>query len=207
MGVSGWRRKWLRPSDHAQSYVKEQRLKDWIPCTIWITGLSASGKTTLGRGLYDYFKSRGVASVLLDGEEVRKRLDREYGYSTKERVLVVEHIGNMAEKTVRQGELAIISTISHVYSARLAVRKRLGNLFEIYLKCPPAVCAQRDTKGQYVRAMRGEVENFIGVTEPYQESPNPELVIDTSAVSAKDALAAAIKAVSSVIFGKAASRK
>lgn len=186
--------------------MKGQRDKGGVPYTIWITGLSSSGKTTLAGGLHEHFKSLGVHSVWLDGEEVRKHLGRDYGYSIEERVLVVQQIGIMAADTICQGKNAIVSTISHVYSARLAVRNRLENFFEIYLKCPPEVCAQRDTKGNYFRAMRGELNHFVGVTEPYQESPNPELVIDTASVSAKETLAAAIEAVSSAIFGKVEGR-
>ena len=164
------------------------------PYTIWITGLSAAGKTTLGQGLSEHLRGHGVACEWLDGEEIRKGLDREYGYSAEERTLVVERIGDMATAVMAQGKVAIISTISHIYAARLAVREQIGDFFEIYLRCPPEVCATRDYKGNYDKAMRGELDNFIGVTEPYEETPNPELVIDTSAMGQPEALARAIEA-------------
>ena len=164
------------------------------PFTIWITGLSASGKTTLGSALSRHLTASDRAAVWLDGEEIRRRLDRPYGFTREERVLVVDKIGEMAAEANGDGQIAVVSTTSHVLSSRKAVRKRLQNFFEIYLKCPPQVCAARDYKGQYRRAFDGEIDNFVGVTEPYEESSRVELVIDTAALSADEALAAAVAA-------------
>ena len=164
-----------------------------MPYTVWITGLSASGKSTLGEGLSEHVRSLGVSCELLDGEAVRTRLDRVYGYSVEERNLVVEQIEHMAADAMSRGLLAIVATISHVAATRSAVRARLGSFFEIYLKCPPEVCALRDSKGNYARALRGELANFIGIDLPYEESSDPELVIDTARLAATDTLALAIE--------------
>lgn len=164
------------------------------PLAVWITGLSASGKTTLGGALVRHLTASGLAAVWLDGAEIRGRLDRSYGYSREERVLVVDKIGEMAAEVNDAGQIAVVSTISHVQSARTAVRTRLKNFFEIYLNCPPEVCATRDYKGQYRRAFDGELDNFVGVTEPYEESSKVELAIDTAALSADEVLASAIAA-------------
>ena len=178
-----------------------------MPYTIWITGLSASGKSTLGAGLSEHLVSLGVSCELLDGEAVRTRLDRVYGYSVEERNLVVHQIEHMAAEAMSSGKLAIVATISHVSATRSAVRARLGRFFEIYLRCPPEVCAQRDRKGNYARALRGELPNFIGVDEPYEESSDPELIIDTSRLAALDTLALAIQHIERRVLASSASSR
>lgn len=168
--------------------------------TIWITGVSASGKSTLGRGLSEFLTAEGVPHEWLDGEDVRRRLNH-FGYSRDERSLMVAKIGELVENIIGEGgRLVIVTTISHVRRDRAAVRARLGNFFEIFLRCAPEVCAQRDTKGNYERAFRGEIDHFVGVTEPYEESLSPELEIDTSATSAAAILEQVIEALKPTVL-------
>lgn len=149
--------------------------------TVWITGISAAGKTTLGRGLVRSLRERGIASVeILDGEEVRARLDRQYGYTTAERSALSLFIAGLAEQANRDGKLAIVCAISHVHETRLEIRGRLGHFMEVFLDCPVEAAAARDYKDQYARAFAGDIDNFIGVTEPYQPSDHPELVLATA---------------------------
>lgn len=158
-----------------------------IPGAIWITGLSASGKTTLGLRLYKNLKQMGVNNVeFLDGEELRKKLDRVYGYSVEERFAVIKNFVRIAREYNEKGKVVIVSTISHKRKMRELAREEINPFLEIYLKCPVRVCAQRDPKGQYRKAFAAELENFVGVTEPYEISKNPELILDTASKSIED---------------------
>ena len=153
----------------------------YFPRTIWITGLSASGKSTLGKCLKDELDNKGISKVdLLDGENVRSRLSRKYGFSTEERNSLAGVIAKLAIESNRKGTVAIVCAISHVKQTREDIRHKLGSDFlEVYLKCSVDMCASRDYKGHYNKAFAGEYSNFVGVTEPYQVSDHPDLIIDT----------------------------
>jgi adenylylsulfate kinase len=165
------------------------------PATIWITGISAAGKSTLGSGLCDALRAAGMNEFeLLDGEEVRARLTRKYGYSTEERNALAFVIGEMALEANEAGRVAIVCAISHVRETRQRIRTSIGRFMEVYLDCPVEVAADRDYKHQYEKALAGEIDNFIGVTEPYQASDDPELVLHTGKQSPAECLAELVKA-------------
>jgi adenylylsulfate kinase len=158
----------------------QNRHKAIIPATIWITGVSASGKTTMGKYLSEALVSRGVSNVKwLDGEDVRKSMKNKFGYSVKDRTEVIRHMITLANEHNAEGGVVVVSTISHRREVRSQVRSEIDNFMEIFLKCPVEVCAARDFKDNYRRAFAGEYSNFPGVTEPYEES-SPELVLDTA---------------------------
>lgn len=158
--------------------------------TIWITGLSASGKTTLGRHLVRELRQRGGTAVeLIDGEEIRPTLDRVYGYSRQERSLVVLAVAKLARQYNEEGKAVVVCAISHVEETRRQIRQYLGRFMEVYLYCPVEVCAQRDYKGNYRKAYSGLYDNFVGVTEPYEKSDSPELILDTANCSIDNCLA------------------
>lgn len=164
-----------------------ERSGAFLPGTIWITGLSASGKSTLGEWLKAALVKRGVHDVdLLDGEEVRQRVGRAYGFSTHERNQMSLKLAELAEGSVQQGRIVIVCAISHVREVRQRIRQRLGRFLEVYLQCPVEVCSQRDPKGHYAKAFAGHYENFIGVTEPYQVSEDPDVVLETGTQSVTD---------------------
>lgn len=152
-----------------------------VPGAVWITGLSASGKTTAGINLYDKLKDNGFNNVeILDGEELRKHLDRQYGFTVEERFAVAENIVRVSLEKIKSGKLVIISTITHKLSMRKMARDQIDFFMEVYLQCPVEVCAARDYKGNYKQALAGKCDNFIGVTEPYEVSSHPELVLNTN---------------------------
>jgi len=151
------------------------------PGTIWITGLCASGKTTLGKSLYEDLMGMGVKNVeFFDGEDLRQKFDRTYGYSPEERLIALKKMIEIVCDCNKQGKIAIISVLSHKKKAREYARRTIKNFMEIHLDCPVDVCAKRDFKDHYRRAFAGEYENFIGVTEPYEVSDSPELEVDTA---------------------------
>ncbi len=154
------------------------------PVTIWITGLSASGKTTLGQSLYNGLINEGVKNVeFLDGEDVRHKLKEVYGYINRDRDALNLYKAKLALKSNKAGNIAIVTSISHKKDIRQKIRNYIGNFMEVYLKCPVDICAKRDYKGQYKRAFTGELDNFVGVTEAYEESEHVELALDTSAIT------------------------
>ena len=157
-----------------------------VPGTIWITGIPASGKTTLGKCLYEALLSRGISNVeWLDGEEVRKRLKDLYGFSTDDRTEVARYVIKLVREYNAEGKVVVVSTISHRIETRSWIRSEIDRFMEVYLKCPAGVCAARDYKDNYRKAFSGEYSNFPGVSEPYEES-NPELVLDTAGSSVSE---------------------
>jgi len=135
----------------------------------------------LGTGLKQALQSLGVLNVeLLDGDETRKQLPKDYGYSTEDRKTVGLLVGKLADECNKRGNIAIVCAISHVKQTRTQIREYLSpNFMEVYLNCPVEICADRDIKGHYHKALAGEYDNFIGVTEPYQVSEQPDLILDT----------------------------
>ena len=155
--------------------------------TIWITGLSGSGKSTLARALARELQHTH-AVVLLDGDDFRARLDREYGHTVEERFAVLGLLVERAREENLQGRAVVVATISHKEAMRVHARGRLARFLEVYLDCSADVCAARDPKGLYRRARAGEYPCFPGVTEPYERSPAVELVLDTAALPVESAL-------------------
>ncbi len=155
--------------------------------TIFISGISASGKSTLGKRLLENLLKNRIANVkLLDGEEIRrlsKVSGRRYGYSTPDRNAHAKDIANKALELNTKGYIAIVCTIAHVKRTREEIRKKIGKFMEVYLECPVEVCARRDRKGHYRKAFANLYSNFIGVTEMYQRSDDVELTLNTDKMS------------------------
>jgi adenylylsulfate kinase-like enzyme len=151
---------------------------------ILLTGLSASGKTTLGRSLVQRLLESGIKNaVLIDGEELRARLSRAYGHSLEERYAVWREIVPLARSEMDAGKVVVMATIAHRAAVRAEARQLLQPFYEVHLDCPVEVCAARDRKGHYKRAFASEYECFIGVTHPYERSDSADLRLDTSALS------------------------
>ena len=151
------------------------------PATIWISGLSASGKTSLGKRLISNLVQRGIRNVqLFDGEELRQKFDRNYGHSLEDRYAVLSKIIQIAHEWNQKGNISIVCTISHQKEMREMARQEIKYFMEVYLKCPVKVCALRDYKGNYRKALQGNGEFFAGITEPYEMTEDPELIIDTA---------------------------
>ena len=148
--------------------------------TIWISGVTASGKTTLGKILYKELKDAGIVNIkFLDGENLRKIQNRVYGHSVEERFKVIKNYIKIVQNENKNGNIVIISTVSHKRSMRDFARDELVNFFEINLLCDPDVCAIRDYKNLYNRIDKNSNECFPGITEPYEISEKAELILDT----------------------------
>lgn len=161
---------------------------------ILVTGLPAAGKTTLGTALAAELSGRfGRAVTLLDGDEVRKLLSSELGFSREHRRLNVLRHGYIAAEIAKHGGIAICSLIAPYESDRAEMRRmvgRRGSFVEIYLSTPLAECIRRDPKGLYARARAGELWHMTGIDDPYEPPPRPELELDGGQLSVAETVAA-----------------
>lgn len=155
---------------------------------LWFTGLSGSGKSTTAEILNSLLMERGRQVTLLDGDVVRTHLSKGLGFSREDRDINILRIGFVASEIVRHGGTVICAAISPYRAARNEVRKMMGDegFIEIYVNTPIEVCEQRDVKGLYARARRGQITGFTGVDDPYEEPVNPELVLYTTDTSPEE---------------------
>jgi adenylylsulfate kinase len=147
--------------------------------TLWLTGLSGAGKSTLATAVAHELRRRGVRVETLDGDEVRQNLSKGLGFSREDRDTNIRRIGYVAKLLTRNGVIAISAAISPYRAVRDEVRREIGAFVEVHVKASLEECVRRDTKGLYARALAGEIAQFTGVSDPYEEPLAPELVVDT----------------------------
>lgn len=144
--------------------------------TLWFTGLSGAGKTTVSRVIEQELRARGMKVEVLDGDVVRENLSKGLGFSKQDRDTNIRRIGWVCEVLSRNGVVAIAAAISPYREIRDEVRGKIENFVEVYAECPIPVLAERDIKGLYKKALAGEIKNFTGVSDPYEPPLNPEVV-------------------------------
>ena len=157
--------------------------------TVWLTGLSGAGKSTIADLLAGELDRRGIRWELLDGDVVRTNLSKGLGFSKEDRDTNILRIGWVAERLTYHGVAVIVSAISPYREIRDEVRRRIGRFVEVYVSCPVEECARRDVKGLYAKALAGEITNFTGVSDPYEPPERPELVLETDKLSPDQSLA------------------
>lgn len=157
---------------------------------VWFTGLSGAGKSTLAHRLETVLRERGQKVEILDGDVVRTNLSKGLGFSKEDRDTNIRRIGFVCKLLARNGVAAIAAAISPYREVRDEIRREIGDFVEVYVKCPIDVLAERDVKGLYAKALRGEIANFTGVSDPYEESLNAEVVLETDKESEEESLAA-----------------
>lgn len=177
------------------SKVDRQRLNEHKSAVLWFTGLSGSGKSTLANMVDAKLYARGVRSYVLDGDNIRHGLNKGLGFSEADRKENIRRIGEVAKLFVDSGQIVLTAFISPFLDDRLTVRHFFhnGEFFEVYVKCPLAECEKRDPKGLYKKARNGEIPNFTGISSPYEELINPELVIETDQLTIEEAAEEIIK--------------
>jgi len=149
------------------------------PFTVWFTGLSASGKTTQSEMLYDSLKKLGFSNViLLDGESIRDKF-KMYKFDSISREQIGIQKAQIALDLNKEGKIVLISGIAHKKKGRDDIRNMINNYFEVFLDCSVDCCAERDFKGNYKKAISGNLDNFIGISEPYEASDRHDLLVDT----------------------------
>ncbi len=155
---------------------------------IWLTGLSGSGKSTIAHELDERLYKLGVHSYVLDGDNVRRGLNKDLGFSKEDRAENIRRVGEVAKLFVDAGLIVITAFISPYKKDRSFVRSLLedGEFIEVYVSCPIEVCQKRDPKGLYRKALEGEIKNFTGVSDPYEPPDNPEIVVQTDKMSVQE---------------------
>lgn len=152
--------------------------------TLWFTGLPSAGKSTLSLAVVESLRAHGVPTELFDGDEVRRHLSTKLGFSKEDRDINVLRIGYVCNLLARHGVAAVAALISPYRDARDQLRSAADAPFiEVHVDCPFEVCAQRDVKGLYAKAKRGEITGFTGVDDPYEPPENPEITCPTHAES------------------------
>ncbi len=145
--------------------------------TLWFTGLSGAGKTTVSRIIADELRARGLKVEVLDGDVVRENLSKGLGFSKEDRDTNIRRIGWVCEVLTRNGVVAIAAAISPYRAIRDENRAKIGRFVEVYCQAPLDVLAERDVKGLYRKAMLGEIKNFTGVNDPYEPPLDPDVTI------------------------------
>ncbi|HKP85618.1 MAG TPA: adenylyl-sulfate kinase [Blastocatellia bacterium] len=147
--------------------------------TLWFTGLSGAGKTTLARGVEKALRARALRVEVLDGDVIRTNLSKGLGFSKEDRDTNIRRIGFVCDLLTRNDVVAVAAVISPYREVRQEVRRQIGSFVEVYVKCPIEVLAERDVKGLYKKALAGEIKNFTGIDDPYEEPPAPEVTVET----------------------------
>ena len=157
-------------------------------CTVWLTGLSGSGKSTIAVDLEKRLWERGVRAYILDGDNIRHGLNKNLGFSPDDRTENIRRIGEVAKLFTEAGMVALTAFISPYRADRDQVRglMRDGDFIEVYVDCPVEVCEQRDVKGLYKKARAGEIKEFTGISAPYEAPAHAELTIRTHAQSVEE---------------------
>src|SRR4026209_2780857 len=164
--------------------------------TLWFTGLSGSGKTTIAHLVGPELDRRGHIVEYLDGDTVRTHLSKGLGFSKEDRDTNIERIGWVAARLTRHGAAVIAAAISPYEETRAKAREageEFGPFAEVYIKASVAECARRDVKGLYAKAFAGEIKGFTGVDDPYEDPAAPEIVVDTEATDPEEAAAIVIR--------------
>lgn len=155
---------------------------------MWLTGLPGSGKTTIAIALDEELRSRGCVVELFDGDKLRASVSKDLGFDKADRIEHVSRVGSLAHTATREGKVAIVALISPYRQSRDRVRSLIGRFMEIYVHCPIEELIRRDPKGLYRKALRGEIQNFTGISDPYEAPVSPEVSLDTARVDVEDAV-------------------
>jgi adenylylsulfate kinase len=147
--------------------------------TLWFTGLSGAGKTTLARLVETELIARGHKVEVLDGDIIRTNLSKGLGFSKEDRDTNIRRIGFVCNLLSRNDVVAIAAAISPYREVRDELRRDIGDFVEVYVSCPIEVLAERDVKGLYKKALAGEIKNFTGVDDPYESPLHAEVVVET----------------------------
>lgn len=158
---------------------------------LWFTGLSSAGKSTLAHAVEEHLHQAGCLTFVFDGDNVRHGLCSDLGFSKEDRNENIRRVGEMAKLYLEAGVIALTAFISPFRADRERVRSLVphGDFLEIYCRCPLEICEQRDVKGFYKRARAGEIKDFTGISSPYEEPEQPELIVDTGKLTLEQSVA------------------
>jgi adenylylsulfate kinase len=182
---------------HKHSVTVEDRREsyNYKSCVLWFTGLSAAGKSTLANSLCEQLHMVGVKSYVLDGDNIRHGLNKNLGFSPEDRKENIRRIGEVAKLFVDAGLIAMTAFISPYREDRNNARRLLreDEFIEVFVKCSVTECERRDPKGIYKKAKAGEIKEFTGVSAPYEEPENPELILETDKMDLQECVRALLE--------------
>ncbi len=173
--------KFLKPHKGRITREDREKLKGHKSFVLWFTGLSGAGKSTLSHAVEERLHKMGIHTYVLDGDNVRMGLNKDLGFSQKDRKENIRRVGEVAKLFVDAGVVVITAFISPYREDREFVRNLLnkGDFIEVYVKCPLEICERRDPKGLYKKVRQGLIKEFTGIDSPYEEPINPEIVVET----------------------------
>ncbi len=175
---------------HKQKISKEkrQKLHRQKSYVLWFTGLSGSGKSTLANALESELHQLGLSTYLLDGDNIRHGLNSDLSFSSDDRKENIRRLGEVCKLFVEAGCIVLSAFISPYEADREKVRSLFSadEFIEIYVKCPLETCEGRDEKGLYALARSGKIDNFTGISSPYEPPQNPEIIVDTEKMSVRE---------------------
>jgi adenylylsulfate kinase len=180
---------------HAHEHPESDRVREG-GFTVWFTGLSGSGKSTIAHLVGPELDRRGCIVEYLDGDTVRTHLSKGLGFSKEDRDTNIERIGWVASRLTRQGGAVIAAAISPYEETRRKARELVeeyGSFVEVYVRASVDECARRDVNGLYAKAFAGEIKGFTGVDDPYEEPTAPEVMVDTEATEPEEAAAIVVR--------------
>jgi bifunctional enzyme CysN/CysC len=168
---------------------RRSREKGQRACVLWLTGLSGAGKSTIANRIEQLLAAQGRHTYLLDGDNVRHGLSKDLGFTAQDRVENIRRVAEVAHLMVDAGLIVLVSFISPFRSERRMARDLFapGEFFEVFIDTPLAQAEQRDVKGLYAKARRGELKNFTGIDSPYEVPEIPEIRIDTTVMDVQAA--------------------
>lgn len=156
--------------------------------TLWFTGLSGAGKSTLANLAAEKLRARGHRVEVLDGDEIRTNLSKGLGFSKEDRDINIRRIGYVAKLLSRNGVIAITAAISPYRDIRDEVRRTHDRFVEVFVKCSLEKLVERDVKGLYKKALKGEIPSFTGISDPYEEPLNPEVLVESDRETPQESL-------------------
>jgi len=171
--------------------VRRESLTGHGSAILWFTGLSSAGKSTLAHSVEEHLHQTGCLTFVFDGDNVRHGLCSDLGFSADDRNENIRRVGEMTKLFLEAGVISLTAFISPFRAERERVRSLVphGDFLEIYCYCPLEVCEARDVKGLYKRARAGEIRDFTGISSPYEEPEQPDLVVDTGTLTLDDSVA------------------
>ena len=157
--------------------------------TVWFTGLSGAGKTTISKAVGEKLRSKGCKLEILDGDIVRENLTKGLGFSKEDRDENVRRIGFVSHLLTRNGVIVLVSAISPYREIREELKQKIGDFIEVYVNAPLSICEERDVKGLYKCARAGEIKNFTGISDPYEPPLNPTIECRTDLEELEESMA------------------
>lgn len=179
----------IKPVTQESITKKKHELKLQKGLTLWLTGLSGAGKSTITEALYkDLSENTDIPLEVLDGDEVREHLCRDLTFSKEDRFTNIERIAFLAGRISKHNVLVLVPVIAPYAEARKMARSLSENFIEIFVKASIEEVTKRDVKGLYKKAIAGEIKNFTGISDPYEEPENPDILINTEKLSVEEAV-------------------